>query len=224
MKTTNCSTLPVIAIFAAIAAWTSTEIHAIRPVVVSPIPIPAVLARVHRGGDLCVDNEGNFFSPKQQTKPTRRKPAVEEQLRGGAEQTNHRLGGLCVDTDGNFYSATAAAPSFTTVQQQEAVLGLRGGSSGLLVDKEGNFYTPLATVSPTPYAPIWMQEPDKAGKAQSSNRRRRAPSSQDNDNDNHYSRMKLARHKIQNKQTSNNKKKNNKELNFIHDHNVLMET
>lgn len=224
---TNCSTIPVITLIAGIvAAWKSTEIHAIR--VVSPIAIPPVLSLVHRGGDLCVDNEGNFFSPRasahepqqQQQQPQRPQPkrrrraGPEEQLRGGAE-AGHRLGGLCVDAEGNLYSDSSTAAS-SAAAQQPAVLRLRGGNScGLLVDKEGNFYTPLAAVSssPAPYAPVWMEESDKSNS--SSRRRRRAPSS-----GSHHSKTKLANKSGNN----NNNKKNHEGLSFIHDHNLLMET
>jgi hypothetical protein len=105
-----------------------------------------------RGGALCVDNEGNFFSPPPAAQSRTNEDVVECDVdnqrsatvsvdsptfvRGGVLKKNDRFGGLCVDDDGNFYSA----PTLSTTN---AAMFIRGGE--LCVDNEGNFYSPRIT-------------------------------------------------------------------------------
>lgn len=97
-----------------------------------------------RGGDLCVDGEGNFYSPRQQetsvastitekaATPNLPLSPTTEALRGGSHP-REAVGQLQVDNEGNlFYSGPT--------QAADAATNLRGGD--LSVDNEGNFYTP----------------------------------------------------------------------------------
>lgn len=107
-----------------------------------------------RGGDLCVDDDGNFYSSSVNQRASSKDKSslrqgrafrdssssspVTDILRGGAE-VNDRSGDLCVDEDGNFYSSSK--PSSASVTRS---LKLRGGS--LMVDIEGNFFSPEPVV------------------------------------------------------------------------------
>lgn len=135
-----------------LASIVSTAIHAVLAVGPAIEPRPQAVACL-RGGDLyqpklCVDNEGNFFTPQgaahrpeaasttPATPPTAFSATPAESLRGGSRNSNqHNFGGLSVDSDGNLFAAPLTATSSTA-----SLCGIRGGA--LEVDNEGNFYTP----------------------------------------------------------------------------------
>jgi len=108
-----------------------------------PMVLTSVLSSL-RGGDLCVDSEGNLYTPRKKvaaraTSSSNKLTTVhdipiasDERLRGGSQ--NHNIGGLCVDSEGNFFAVDGRS-----LYTKKALQSLRGGS--LCVDNEGNFYT-----------------------------------------------------------------------------------
>lgn len=166
-----------------------------------------------RGGDLCVDGEGNFYSPRQQetsvastitekaATPNLPLSPTTEALRGGSHP-REAVGQLQVDNEGNlFYSGPT--------QAADAATNLRGGD--LSVDNEGNFYTPRAPApSPHESAPLSL----------ASNRRGHKKEGEDG--------ILLARNKVRRKKSSTEDKPKEAAPQttnaFIGFHNALMET
>lgn len=126
------------------------------------------LAVCLRGGEICVDNEGNFYTPSglsSLSTATAAFPTIRDissrshqhkhpfssllvsyspptgTLRGGCHNHIHKFGALCVDSEGNLFAATQRGSGSSVW----STFRCRGGGVGLSVDNEGNFYTPTTS-------------------------------------------------------------------------------
>lgn len=138
-----------------------------------------------RGGDLCVDGEGNFYTPRRPAAASKAsadlasKPEPDESLpvlpteglRGGSHEMQ---GGLRVDSEGNLFFSRGGPSEEFGPRAAALASTLRGGA--LEVDNEGNLYFGRQQEpQPTPQ----HQQPHEEPLAMTSNGRRRSRNTHD---------------------------------------------